>query len=283
MTLSKNTGNKSPALRKRLARLEQSLRTMGRVAIGFSGGVDSAFLSAMALRVLGPENVLAITADSRLQPRREMHQAAALARTLGLRRRVLHVRIEALPEIVRNRPDRCYRCKRAVFFEIRRLARSRGFRYVLDGSNTDDMRDVRPGARALRELGVLSPLKDAGLGKRDIRRAARRMGLPVADKPAAACLASRIPYGVRLTPGRLAAVERSEAVVAALGFQGARVRAHGDVARIELAPGDMQRALSDRVRAALVSGIRKSGFRYVALDLDGYRTGSLNVTGKRRS
>ncbi len=269
-------------LKKRLAILEQRLRAMRRAAIGFSGGVDSAFLAAAALRVLGPENVLAVTADSMLQSRREMRQAAALARALGLRFRVIRVPVEARPAILRNRPDRCYHCKRAVFRAIRSLARSRGIEHVLDGSNADDALDVRPGARALKELNVQSPLKDAGLCKRDIRRAARGMGLTVADKPAAACLASRIPYGERLTPGRLAAVERAEAAVAALGFDGARVRAHGNVARIELAPGDMARALSGRVRTAMSRGIHKSGFLYAALDLDGYRTGSLNPVGKRR-
>lgn len=277
MTLKSELIIKPLSLKARLARLEVLLRGMGRVAIGFSGGVDSAFIAATALRVLGPENVLAITADSLLQPRREMTGAAALARTLGLRLEMLHVRIQSRPEILRNMPDRCYHCKLAVFRAIRKIAGAQGIAHVLDGSNTDDLCDVRPGARALQELGVLSPLMDAGLGKSDIRRASRQMGLPVADKPAAACLASRIPYGVRLTADRLAAVERAEAAVAALGFEGARVRAHGDVARIELAPGDAQRALSGKVRGALARGVHRSGFRYVALDLDGYRTGSLNA------
>lgn len=263
-------------------KLRAILRSLDSVVVGFSGGVDSTYLSAMARAVLRSRH-LAVTVDTPFQTREEIRELREVAAALKLRHRVLPADPLAVPEITANPPDRCYRCKQVVFGLLAELARAEGFAAVVDGGNTDDASDYRPGRRALAELGVRSPLAEAGFNKEDIREASRRLKLPTAEKPANACLATRIPFGTPLTPATLEAVGRAEHALAELGFSRVRVRAHGEVARLELPPDELARAAAPRLRARLVAAVRASGFSYVALDLEGYRMGSLNETLKGRA
>ncbi|MDD4016878.1 MAG: ATP-dependent sacrificial sulfur transferase LarE [Kiritimatiellae bacterium] len=256
--------------------LHALLRAYGRVALGFSGGVDSTLLLRVALDVLGPGNVLAVIADTPSLPRKELAEALRLAETMGTECVVVDPGELNDPDYAANPADRCYFCKKRLFGCIAGAAGERGFAQVLDGSNADDAGDYRPGRRAADELGVKSPLMEAGLTKAEIRALSRNAALPTADKPAMACLASRIPYGTPVTVGVLAQVERAEEVLRAAGFAQCRVRHHGEVARIEVAIADLPRLLEESVREAVVRGIQAAGYRYVTLDLQGYRMGSLN-------
>ncbi len=257
----------------KLRRLERWLRARQSLLVAFSGGVDSSLLVTMASQVLG-ERVLAVTADSPTLPRADLRDAAALARHLKLRHRVIHTEEMKNPAFVANAADRCYHCKSELFAALAAMASREGLKGVADGSNADDRGDYRPGARAAREHGVLRPLQTLDFTKRDIRAASKALGLPTAYKPAAACLASRLPYGTPITPAALARIERAEAALHRAGFDHCRVRLHGDVARIELPAADLGRALAGRV--AVVRCLKRAGLRYIALDLEGYRTGSMN-------
>ena len=262
------------AVGKKVLALRDWLRAQQGVAIGFSGGVDSSFLAAIATQVLG-RRALAVTIDTPLLARSELRAARALARQFRLRHRVVRGNVLKEKTLAANPPDRCYHCKKIDFARIREVAQAAGLACVCDGSNADDLGDYRPGRRALAELGVQSPLQQLGFTKADIRAASRRLGLPTADQPAMACLASRFPYGTALTPGGLATVERAEQALRALGFRQLRVRLHGDVGRIELAPAELGRAF--RQRKQILARLRAAGLRHVALDLAGYRMGSLNA------
>lgn len=264
-----------PAPDARVGELRAVLRGLGSAVIAYSGGVDSAFLAAVAGETLGPR-ALAVTADSPSLPRRRLDEAVALARRLGLHHRVIATGELENPAYAANNPDRCFHCKFSLFDRLAAIARAEGFAAVLDGSNADDRGDYRPGADAARKLGVRSPLQELGFTKADIRAASRAMGLPTADRPASACLASRIPYGSPVTAAALGRVERAEDALADLGFRHLRVRAHDDVARIELAADEIARMLEAGARRAVTDAVRACGFRFVALDLLGYRTGSLN-------
>jgi uncharacterized protein len=259
----------------KLEKLGRILRAHGKAAIAFSGGVDSSFLCAAARRELG-DGAVAITVVSPFLPASELRDAASIAGLVGIR----HVLLE-IPDIgetvAANPPDRCYHCKKNYFEAVRDAAHYHGISAVLDGSNTDDEGDYRPGMRALAELGISSPLREAGLSKAEIRELSRRIGLPTADKPAFACLASRIPYGERIDAKKLARIEKAEDYLRSLGFSQVRVRSHGDLARIEVAPEERKALFSEALLDEMAARLSSIGFLYSSIDIAGYRTGSLNA------
>ena len=264
-----------PSRATKKKRLAEILKAYGRLVVAFSGGVDSTFLLAAAKEALGGR-VTAVTADSPLHSRREIREALATAKALGVEHIVVPFAELTAPGFAANPPDRCYTCKQLIFSEINRMAASMGVERVAHGVNLDDLGDYRPGQKAAEEMGVAAPLVEAGLNKADIRALSRRMGLPTWNKPSMACLASRIPYGRPITPEALKMVEAAEEILQGLGFSGCRVRHHGDVARIELAARDVNRAVRTGVRSRIVEGLKAVGFTHVAVDLEGYVPGSLN-------
>ena len=259
-----------------LTKLQSLLQSYDRVAIGFSGGVDSTFLLWAALDALGRENVLAIIADTPTLPRRELAEALRIAEQLGAQVSVVIPNELNDPAYVANPPERCYICKKRIFSVIRDEAVAKGFNVLLDGSNVDDKGDFRPGRRAVAELGVKSPLEELGIGKQQIRVWSAEVGLPTAQKPAMACLATRIPFGVPVTIEALAQIERAEEALHDLGFARCRVRHHGEVARIEVPEDDVEKLLAPDVREQVAQAVKSAGYRFAALDLLGYRMGNLN-------
>jgi uncharacterized protein len=256
--------------------LRDRLAELGRVAVAFSGGTDSSLLLAVAGRVLG-DDVLAVTVVSETTPRRERATAIRLARDLGVEHRVLQVNELEDPAFVSNPPDKCYICKKARFGRLLETAAECGFRHVADGENADDVADYRPGSRAARELGVRSPLREAGLTKAEVRRLSHRLELPNWDRPASACLASRIPYHQPITAEKLQQIDEGEEFLRSLGLtEQVRVRHEGRSARIEVEEAALPDFLETSVRRRLMEKFRGLGFSHVALDLEGYRTGSLN-------
>jgi uncharacterized protein len=264
-----------PELQQKRDLLQERLRSAGRLLVAFSGGVDSSYLAFEASRALG-EGALAVTAQSPSYPRVHREMAVRLAREFGIRHRFVSTREMESADYRANQPDRCYHCKSELFQVLGRLREELGFDAVAYGINTDDRGDFRPGHRAAAERGVLSPLLEAGLGKLEIRALSRAAGLPTAELPASACLSSRLPYGTEVTPERLRQVEEGEERLRALGFQQVRLRHHGPLARIEVAPAELPRALDPEMARRIARAIKPLGFRWVSLDLEGYRTGSLN-------
>jgi uncharacterized protein len=269
------------SLEAREAALLARLRELPSLVVAYSGGVDSAFLAWAATQVLGAQ-ALCVTAESASYPERHREMALSIARDFGLHHEIIRTAEMDRPEYRANQPDRCYFCKNELYTHLTALAERRGFAAVADGSNADDRGDYRPGRRAAREFGVISPLDEVGLSKDDIRELSRQTGLPTWDEPASACLSSRIPYFSEVTAEKLRVIEQAEQALRDLGFRVLRVRHHGEVARVEIARAEMSRLLDPSVSQAVDAALRQLGFTYVTVDLRGYRLGSLNEGLKLR-
>ena len=256
-------------------RLRTLLRGMKHAVLAYSGGVDSSLLLRATAEIMGPR-LIAVTAVSETYPPGELEAAKELARTLGVTHRVIHTEELASEEFTQNSPERCYFCKKELYGKLKKIAEAEGISCILDGSNTDDLDDFRPGRKAAEEFSVRSPLVESGLSKSDVRELARFLNLPVWDKPSLACLSSRIPYGTRITPDIIKTVQTAEDHLRELGFRQVRVRHHGTIARIEIEREDFQRLLSDEAVLKIAAALKALGYTYVCLDLEGYRTGSLN-------
>jgi pyridinium-3,5-biscarboxylic acid mononucleotide sulfurtransferase len=267
------------ALDTKEQRLLADLRSLERVLVAYSGGTDSAYLAWAAHRALG-DNAIAITADSASIPESHKRDAEAFARECGFRHEYIETREFENPDYVKNDANRCFHCKDELFSRLEEYGRVRGFEHIVYGVNADDLGDYRPGQKAAKHHRVKAPLVEAELTKAEIRELSRKVGLSTWDRPAAACLSSRIPYGTPVTVETIKTVERGEEEIKALGFRQFRVRFHGDLVRIEIAKEELERALVPEMAAAFTAIFKPLGFHYVTLDLEGYRQGSLNAVLK---
>ena len=263
--------------REKLNKLREIISELGSLAVGFSGGVDSSFLLAVAREILG-DRVIAVTGVDASVPEREVNEAKAFCIDRGIRHILCTVDPLREEGYRNNSPDRCYFCKHGIFAEVKKIADEYGIEYMAEGSNMDDIGDYRPGLKAAAELSVKSPLREAGLYKKDIRLISKAMGLSTWSKPAYACLASRFVYGEEITEEKLHMIDRAEQFLIERGFFEERVRMHGNIARIEVPSADIPRLASDEVREEVYDEFKKLGFLFVTLDLKGYRTGSMNAT-----
>lgn len=260
---------------QKLEDLRNYVKQLNSAAVAFSGGVDSSFLLKVVADVLG-ENAIAVTAILPSFPSREFTEAASFCQEHGIRHLLCEVQQLAIEGFVQNPKDRCYHCKKEIFRQIQTIADENKMEHILEGSNTDDDGDYRPGMLAVAELGIISPLKVCGLSKTDIRMLSKYLGLSTWEKPSFACLASRFVYGERITEEKLSMVDGAEQLLFDLGFRQFRVRVHGRMARIEVEPEEFARMIQQEVRVEITEKFREYGFTYVALDLAGYRTGSMN-------
>lgn len=258
----------------KIEKLEKILKKLRSVVVAYSGGLDSTFLLKAAIDALGKENVLAVTARSETYPFSEYKEARRIAKKIGARHLTIETSELDIKNFKANPVNRCYYCKKELFEELDGIRKKYGFKYVVDGTNLDDLKDIRHGRKAAKELGVRSPLLEAGMAKADIRKFSRLRGLPTWNKPAFACLASRIPFNSRITPAALDKVARAEDSLRKLGFGQVRVRLHDNIARIEISEKDFAKAV--RYNSLIVKRFKDLGFVYVALDLAGYRTGSMH-------
>jgi pyridinium-3,5-biscarboxylic acid mononucleotide sulfurtransferase len=255
--------------------LKALLHEMVPAVLAYSGGVDSSLLLRAASEIMG-SSLIAVTAVSETYPAGELQSAKNFVRSLGVTHRILPTEELASEAFVQNPPDRCYYCKKELFEKLRKLADTEGITFIIEGSNTDDLKDHRPGGKAAGEYGVRSPLVEAGLSKSEVRELARGLELPVWNKPSLACLSSRIPYGTRITPAILRTIQTAEDHLRAHGFRQVRVRHHGDIARIEVDRPDFARLLAGGAADQITAALKELGYTYVCLDLAGYRTGSMN-------
>ena len=263
----------------KLEALKDYIRSLGSLAVGFSGGVDSSFLLAVAHEVLG-DKVIAVTGEDASVPEREVREAKEFCEARGIRHIIVKVNPLAEEGYRHNSKDRCYFCKHGIFTEVSKIAAEEGIEYMAEGSNMDDLGDYRPGLRAAAELSVKSPLREAGFTKAEIRLASKAMGLPTWSKPAYACLASRFVYGEEITEEKLHMIDQAEQFLIEHGFFEERVRLHGKLARIEVPPQDIERLAEEEMRTAVYDEFRRLGFLFVTLDLKGYKLGSMNATLK---
>jgi pyridinium-3,5-biscarboxylic acid mononucleotide sulfurtransferase len=273
--MENKTLDKQWTLEEKEARLIEILRGLKSVVVGFSGGVDSTYLAHMATWVLGKE-ALIVTAVSASVPSVQLKDMVGIVEGFKFNHQIIQSGEMENPDYLQNSPDRCYFCKSDLFERLQALAREKGYAAVLDGTNFDDLGDYRPGRRAAAEFTVRSPLLDAQMTKLDIRTLSRKAGLPTWDKPALPCLASRIAYGSQITPEKLSVVDQGENILRGFGFRIFRVRHHGELVRLEIAPAELPRALNLTMAEILVKEFKALGFKFVTLDLEGYRSGAMN-------
>jgi uncharacterized protein len=266
----------------KIKQLKKILKDMGSALIAFSGGVDSTFLLFVAREVLG-DKLLAVTAVSPIYPSFEIKEAVKIAGDSGVKHITLNPDILSNKKIMANPPDRCYWCKKEIFSFLVKMAGENKIKYIIDGTNYDDKNDYRPGAKAVKELGIRSPLKEAGLTKKEIRQYSKKLGLQTWDKPSLACLASRIPYGSEITEDKLMMIDSAEEFLRGLKFRNVRVRHHGDIARIEVPDNELDILLAGQMRGKIIKHFKKLGYKYVTADIEGYRTGSMNEVLKKKT
>ena len=262
-------------IRDKETALAERIKAAGRLAVAISGGGDSTYLLYKAHEVLGGD-CIAVTVRSQVITEEEFSRTVEFCRQIGVKHEVIDFDVFSVDEFADNPPDRCYYCKKKIFTSVKEAALKYGITEISDGSNIDDTGDYRPGMRAIAELGIISPLKDAGLSKSDIRILSKEAGLATWDHPSAACLASRFTYGEKITTEGLVRVANAEKFIRDMGFTGIRVRVHGNLARIEAAPDDIELLTYVRTRKEISEELKRLGFKYVTIDVDGYRTGSMN-------